>query len=242
LDSCLFRDRLLGVPGHSLSVEIASLKLCFLAMLQPAASSEVLAHWRYSPDEWRDFISHETKHYHKIFKTLKYSIIIVVVVVVLVVTSLLLIPLLWLGSEFGEKVLAPPLAIAILAGIFVIVLGGIWLVQRDKFARLCAKAGDVYITLNEVNMNGIRFDWGYEELGWRLLSVERQIISIVGKPAKSMEIIEITCRPHYISSMSEPETKVCRIPIPAGNKAEAERVLERLLSMKNFIAKTDESA
>lgn len=83
-------------------------------MLQAPTSSEALAHWRYAPDEWRDFVSYEAEQYEKRLKSARYFIIIVILIAVPVVTLLLWVPL-WLGNRWGGDVWGPAFAVTVVA-------------------------------------------------------------------------------------------------------------------------------
>ncbi len=207
-------------------------------MLPTAASSEVLAHWQYTPDEWRDFLHYEAKQYEKFFKSLRNGIIVIIIIAVALVIALLLIPLWLMGSLWGSDVYGPVFGVTFVAGLSLAGLGIAWRVQRHKLSRFGAHAGDVYIMLNGVNINGVWFDWGYGEFGWRLRHVGRQTIAV--GPAKSMKILEFKCVAYNRGSrLSNRVDKACRIPVPGGKETEADRIIERLFDPQNFFP-TDE--
>jgi len=204
-------------------------------MLPTAASSEVLAHWHYTPDEWRDFVHDEAKQFEKVFKSLRYGIIGIIVIAVPLVIALLLIPLWLMGSKWGPDVYGPVFGVTFFAGFFLAVLGIVWYLQRHKLSRLRARAGEVYIMLNGVNTNGVWFGWGFSELGWRLRDVRRKTIST--GPAKSMEVLEFKCAAHDSHALNRRAARAWRIPIPAGKGAAADRIIERLFAAMKSSAK-----
>lgn len=206
-------------------------------MEQSPAYSEVLAHWQYTPEEWRAFVSYEAKQFEKGVRLMKKYLFITIAGTVLLALTLLLIPLLWLGTWRGEDVWGPVIGVICLGGFFLVIIGIVWLAQRVRLARLFSQMGDVYLVPRGIKLNGVWFSWGYEKSGWRLRHIERQTISV--GPAQRMEVLEFKCVSYYASHKGgglREIPKALRIPVPTGKETEADRIIERLLDAKNFLA------
>lgn len=165
-------------------------------------------------------------------KSARFFIIIVILIAVPVVTLLLVGPL-WFGYELREDVWGPAAAVAIFAGIFIAVGVIVWALERHKISQLSEHAGDVVLTLDGINTNGVWFGWNRGELGWRLRHIGRTFISV--GPARSMEVLEFKCTRYDSHSLSRRAVKSWHVPIPRGKESEADRIIERLFATINFV-------
>lgn len=205
-------------------------------MLQPPTSPEVLAHWRYAPDQWREFVNCEAIQYEKRLKSARVFIIVVSLITVLAVTLLLAVPL-GLGFPWREDVYGPPIAVIVIAVLLLTVGGAVWASQRHKLSLLRNSTGDVFITLDGVNTNGVWFGWKREVIGWRLRHIGRKTISVGS--ARSMEVLEFKCAAYNSHSLNRRVVKAWRIPIPPGKEIEADRIIERLFAGINFLPEVE---
>lgn len=204
-------------------------------MLQTSAPSETLAHWHYTPNDWREFVNYELQAQMKIYKSYRNGFIGIIVVAGLIMVSLVLIPFLTMGIIWRADVWGPVIGVAFVAGILLAVVGIYWLLSRHKISRLKLSTGNVYITLTGVSVNGVWFNWGYEKFGWRLHNVRRKTLAVV--EGRKIEILEFKCSAHNRGSrVNEHMSKAERVLIPAGKDTEAERIIERLLAEKNRFA------
>jgi len=207
-------------------------------MLQSSATSETLAHWHYTPNEWRDFANYELTEHRKIYKSYRNWFIGIIVVAGFIMISLVLIPFLMLKpweSIWRTDVWGPVFGVAVVTGIFLAAIGIYWLLLWNKSSSLRLPSGEVYITFTGVSVNGVWFNWGYEKVGWRFHNVKRKTITVV--EGRNIEILEFKCSAYNRGSkLNQNLVKAERILIPEGRMAEAERIIERLLAEKNRFA------
>lgn len=186
-------------------------------------SSEILAHWRYAPDEWRAFIEYEKKALRReIRQTLPAFFLYAVVVISLIA----------LVAAFVDGLATGALVLLLIpfAGLFLLFATGVHLlIKRGEQAKFEATAGDVQITFYGVNTNGVWFGWDYEENPWRLQSVRRlkQSAAAVGV---ELEILEFTCvgTIKHVKGGRQRAAKKWRVPVPRGKEREADFVIQRL--------------
>lgn len=192
-------------------------------MLSPPALPEALAHWRYTPDEWRDFTDHEGESNRFELSDLltKYLNFVVAGAAVLLVV----------GAAAGG-IAGAAVVLAMVGGFFLLVT----LLHRAARAStqrgLEARAGEVLITRDGVCTNGMWFGWGPRDPAWRLRVVRRGTAPTA--LGKTMGVLEFKC----VGSVSlrggrVPVDKEWRVPVPAGREAEADAVVTRLLAAQH---------
>jgi hypothetical protein len=189
-------------------------------------SSEILAHWYYEDDLWRDFLEYDSTIYKGSVRAAKHFffgfLILTVVVVFLIVSITLLVT-----KEWNFDLLGPAIAFGFLGWIFIITGGIFWLYRRDRMNRLQSRTGEVIISLEGIDANGVEFNWGFGAFDARFDKVERKTVSAVS--GKSFEILEFFTVHHTTNSDGRwRENFEMRLPIPFGKEAEAERVVSRL--------------
>lgn len=195
---------------------------------------EVLAIWNYQPDLWRDFIKYESGIYKGSVRKAKHLFFAALIVTfgtpiqTAIVTFLVM-------DNWNYKVLNPALGFAFVGWIFVVLTGILWLYRRNRFNRLQARTGEVVISLNGINANGVDFNWDFLAFGVRFNKVERKDVSIeLGKKIGILEFHTVNYANvrHYKWEYFE-----MRVPIPFGKESEAERVISRL---RTHLAKTNQ--
>ena len=208
-------------------------------MSQSSVPPETLAHWQYSPHDWRAFVNHELQAQMKIYKSYKHGFIGIIIVACLIMISIVLIPYWTVGIIWRADVWCPVFGVAFVAGILLVVVAIYWLLSRNKISRLKSLTGDVYITLNGVSINGVWLNWGYEQRGWRFRNVRRKTIMVAD--GMNLEILEFKCSAIHGGDTKNARGKVKaeRIPIPIGREAEAERIIEQLLAERDRFAEKD---
>jgi hypothetical protein len=197
-------------------------------MIQPEKSSDVLAHWKFEPDLWRDFLEYESKIYKGSVRAAKHLFFGWIIFTIVVIFLISFIPFLVMG-KWDSKYLQPVGGIGAVAGIFILLAGALWLYRRERMKRKAAQTGEAVISLNGVSTNGVDFNWDYLKPLVCFEKVERKRISVT--PQKSFEILEFfTVNYPKINRQRLRETFECRIPIPFGKEREAEIIMTRLRS------------
>src|SRR6185437_3108781 len=107
-------------------------------MPDPTSSAEVLAHWRYSPEFWQDFVEYESNVYSRSVRSARHFMIATAIVAILLIVPLVSIPL-YLGYPLNSNILGPAFGIAVLAVIFLIVGFIMSSFRRQKITKLEAK-------------------------------------------------------------------------------------------------------
>jgi hypothetical protein len=195
----------------------------------------MLAHWRYTLEEWHAFVGQEGRQLQKGLRSVRYFIAAVVVTAAVAVASLLLIPTLALGGRWDEGVWGPPLGVAVVAGLLLAVALALWATQKRRLSRLNAGPGDVIITPEGVDTNGVWFGWKGAGSGWRLRHIGRK--TVPAGDGKSLEVLEFKCaaRNEPGRNLSGRVVKAWRVPVPRGKEAEADRIARQLLAAQNFL-------
>ncbi len=198
-------------------------------MSQQPASSEVLAHWHYPPELWRDFVQYESGIYRKSIRSARYFIIGTIIVTIILIILFSVVPFLVTG-KFDSNIWGPAFGIGFIAAICLVIGFVVLRMRKEKIARLAAKAGEVVIALNEININGLSFNWNYgESSGWQFLAAGRKTVAV--DPLKKMEILELKFVT-FIPSKNTPQRDEAqwRVPVQMGHEAEADRIVARLHS------------
>ena len=192
-------------------------------MLRPHAQPETLAHWRYTPDEWRAFTGHERDvHRFELSDLLtKHLHLIVIIAVVFVVGG---------GAAGG---VGGAVIVAVMGGVFFLLVTLFHKAMR-MYAQssLEARPGEVYITHNGVWTNGMWFGWGARDPAWRLRVVRRETVPV--ETGATMDVLEFKCVGTVpLRGGKVPIDKGWRVPVPAGKKAEADAIVTRLLGAQH---------
>jgi hypothetical protein len=198
-----------------------------MGMTRSPEHQEVLAHWHYEPELWRDFVQYESGLYRKSVRSARYFIIGTGIGTVALITLFSLIPLL-VTKKFDSGIWGPAFGIIVIAAICLAIASIFLLIRREKITKLKAKTGEVRLTLNELNINDIVFSWNYGEAsGWQFLDAERKPVSVT--PLKSIQILELKFVT-FIPSKNTPQREEgeWRVPVQSGKESEADRVVERL--------------
>lgn len=180
-------------------------------------SSEVLAHWHYTPDEWREFVEHEKGvrgdeiggFFQKIIPYIA-AIIIVMMIAALISGALAAIVFVFLLA----------------AGFAVFAVGIHWLIRQNELSTLKSRAGEVRITIYGVNTNGFWFDWEFEGDRSRFQSVKCLNAHTATGRLNFLEfkcLVKIKVRGTY-----QTFDKLWRVPIPNGREEEADILIQRL--------------
>jgi hypothetical protein len=207
--------------------------------MSQSVTSDALAHWHYTPDEWQDFVSCELKTQMKSYRSLKIGFTGIIVAAGLIMSLLVLIPFLMMGKYqtiWRGDVWGPVFGVAVLTGILLLVLGIYFQILKNKINRLKSLSGDVLITLNGVSIDGGWFNWKFGSTGWRFHNVRRKTIDLAN--GRKLEILEFKITALDPMNASNARGKVAseRIPIPKGKEAEAENIINRLEAEKNRFA------
>jgi hypothetical protein len=191
-------------------------------------SSEILAHWRYEPDLWRDFAEYESRVYRKSVRSALHFIYGTVTGAAVLIALVALVPL-FVTGKWNSSIWGPAFGIGVVAAIFLAIGVVVWWMRREKMARFRAETGEAVITLHDIDVNGAGFSWGYGDTGWRLIGAGRK--SIDATPLKRIQVLElkfitrIPAHPAPIEDLAE-----WRVPIQSGKEPEADRVIEHLMA------------
>lgn len=193
--------------------------------------SETIAHWRYTPEEWRRFDLYEGRHFQKMIRQSKTAL---VVLLILTIIALLGVP------AFGLLGIVP-WDRYMLTGVGVIVMAGgglmgivaiVWVMQKSKLSTLMADTGEVIITLTGISTSGIWHHWNFDDVLGRRFHDARTMTVRQGKPDE-MTLLEVRTIANTISGRSSRQVVAsCRVPIPEGKRHEAETIVARILTEK----------
>jgi hypothetical protein len=209
-------------------------------MYEPEASPEILAHWRYAPDEWQRFVEYEKQmRGGEVGRTLPKMILGVVVVLSLmtIVAAISSPDFLDLRGGLGGIIII----FFVITAFLLIVSAIYWLVKRGEMSTLRSRLGEAQITLYETNINGLRFDWEFDGNRSRFLSVKRQSIqSATGE----INLLEFKCLTRIsVRGVYETFDRVWRVPIPRGGEREADFVIQRIYAARaNFLHSQNSSS
>lgn len=197
-------------------------------MPQQPASSEVLAHWHYPPELWRDFVQYESGVYRKSIRSARHFVIGTIVVSLILIILFSVIPFLVTG-KFDSNIWGPAFGISIIAEVCLLAGVLVLKARKKKFAELAAKPGEVIIKLDQIKINDLSFEWSYGETGWQFLDAERKTVAV--DPLKKMEILELKFV-IFVPSKNTPQRDEAewRVPIEMGHETEADRIITRLRS------------
>jgi hypothetical protein len=203
--------------------------------MDQSSTPEILAHWQIPAEVWQNFVSDELRTQLKTLRAYRKWFFVVIAVSLLIMAVFVIVPYLIYGAwEWGEDVYGPVFGVALIAGIFLFIIGIFWLMQRNKIALLKTPTGDVRIMLDGVRVNGFWFNWVYEQGGWQLKKVSRRIIDKGG--GINSEILEFDFFSRDPGGDIEYQEKTERVPVPPGKSAEADAVVRRLEAEINRFA------
>ncbi|MCY7347784.1 MAG: hypothetical protein LH614_16420 [Pyrinomonadaceae bacterium] len=182
-------------------------------MAQKNSNPKLLAHWRFTAEQWREFSYYENlESEHRSFVDLRMVII------------------------FGAAILGFISVIALVKGglsAFLLVGGGgilfvgfCYLIHRlvrlDAKQKLQSVTGDVKITTRNVYVNDVLFfDWGK---GWGLPLIEKDYLYIGDR---KLLLLNFSCRRIVRRSRDEIK-KHCMVPVELGKESEADAVIKEL--------------
>ena len=115
-------------------------------MSNDSSKSNILAHWKYEPDLWRDFLEYESRIYKGSVRAAKHLFFGLIIFTIVVIFLILFIPFLITG-EWNSRYLEPAGGIGVVAGLFILLAGALWLYRRERMRPLTAKTGEVIISL-----------------------------------------------------------------------------------------------
>ncbi len=206
-------------------------------MMQPSTSAEVLANWRYTPEEWRRFGNYEGRHWRKLMKQSRTCIF---VFLALTIIALAIIPI------FGALRIVPWDRYMIGAAFLILIFGCgfvgiciiVWLIQRSKYSIFMAGNGEVTITLTGINTSGTWHNWNYGDWRYNRFHDARTMTISEGKP-NQMELLEVrTVARTAVGGTGAGVRDVissCRVPIPYGKRSDAERMVGLFSAQKERV-------
>jgi hypothetical protein len=192
-------------------------------MIECDPEAEVLARWRYTPDEWRVFTENERgTHEFEVGDTITKNLpLIVIGGAISVVMGVLA------GGLSGLIVV-----MVLVVGFLVIVTAIHQLMRKVTQQRLEAENGEVWIMPDGVCTNGMWFGWAARDPNWRLRIVRRK--TIYSNAGNGLEILEFKCLGSVlIRGTRTTIDKEWRVPVPRGKESEADAIVTRILSTQH---------
>lgn len=177
---------------------------------------ETIVHWRYEPDEWRQFLLFDKRKRQT--QDARQALVISLILVVALLASL------FIGS------LSAFAGVAIFAAIITAAIAVHFLInnqrQKQMESTVGESAGGVYITPTGILTNGVWFDWG-DDTPWRLTTVTPVLRDMgVRLPPNVPNYIEFKCHGRAAGRHRVKVDKKWRVPVPRGREDEARRVFE----------------
>lgn len=201
-------------------------------MSEQNASSEILAHWHYAPDEWREFVEYEKDiRGNEIGDFFRDNIFYIAAV----------IAVLMIGALMSGDLAAIVLIFLLVAGFLAVVSAIHWLIRQNELSTLKARAGEVQITIYGINTNGLWFDWEFEGNHSRFQSVKRlNSYTATGK----LNFLEFKCLVKIkVRGTYQTFDKKWRVPVPRDKEHEADVVIKRLYAAQaTFLQANDISS
>ncbi len=199
-------------------------------MTRDPKSSEILAHWHFSPEEWREYVEYE-----KEFRQNEFGDFFQKAMPYIVATGIVIMLLTLLSSELA--------AIFI---VFVFVAGFLgfaclihWLIRQNELSAMNSRPGEVQITIYGVSTNGLWFDWEFEGNRIGFKSARRLNAHTITGKLNYLEFncpVKIRVKGKYIKL-----EKRWRVPIPNGREAEADLVIQRLYQARATFSQSTDS-
>ncbi len=199
-------------------------------MREPSTSSEILAHWRYRPGEWKKFGAYESRHWQRVLKQSRTGFFVLLAFTFI---ALLLVPIFGLAGivPWDRYMLMAVFLILLFGGAFMGIAVVVWMMQKSKLATLTADSGDVSISTTGISMSGASNDWNFGDLRGHRFYDARTMTIADGKPDQ-MELLEVRTIAYTVGHSNRDVITSLRVPIPSGKRAEAERIVERLITEK----------
>lgn len=192
---------------------------------------ETIAHWHYTPEEWRKFGAYEGRHYHKVIRQTRTAFFVFLALTLLALGA---VPVFgWLKIVPWDRHMFTAVFVILGTGGFFLGIGAVvWFMQKSKLSTLTAATGEVIITLTGISTSGIWHYWNFEEaLGHRFYDARAMTIG-EGTP-NQMELLEVRTIANTLSGkVARDVISSCRVPIPANRRAEAEGIVARIKSEK----------
>jgi hypothetical protein len=188
--------------------------------------SEIVAHWRYAPDEWHNFVMDEKKEVGREIRQTLPKLFLYALAVILPISAFVF----FLNDL--ESAAAVLLFIPVVGGFLLFCTGIHYLIKKSEQIRFESKTGEVQITLCCVNRNGVIFNWGFETKPCRLKTIKR--LKHFGDNGIQFEFLEFICACRIAAPRGGfmMVDKKCRVPIPRGKEREADFVIQRLYKAK----------
>lgn len=193
--------------------------------------SEPIAHWQYTPDEWRRFGLYEGRHFQKMIRQSKKALLVLLILTIL---ALFVVP------AFGFFGFVPWDRYMLTAVFVILIFGGglmgiavvVLMMQKSKLSTLTATTGEVIITLNGISTSGIWHYWNYEDSLGRRFHDTRTMTINEGKPDQ-FDLLEVRTIANTLSGkVARDVISSCRVPIPKGKRAEADSIVARIIAQK----------
>jgi len=163
--------------------------------------ADLLAHWIYSPEEWRRFAELE----YQTEKKEKRALYILVAVITAVIGAGFLI----FADEGGFAVAA------VLAGLLVLLAGVAFLVPQLNHRRNLRNPGEVLISPTAAYVTGAFHSW-------TMLGARMESINLVDGDPLTISIV------YSAPSRQGRDSCALRIPVPKGKREDAERLVSAL--------------
>jgi hypothetical protein len=168
------------------------------------AGKDLLAHWRYQPDEWQSYIDVERQE-----QTRQNTWLLVV----MAVWAFFFGGLCWVTDrEAGRLVFYIMLGLVLLLGMVAFGL------PRLRYQRQRRGPGEAWITPKTIYIGGVLVRWDF--WGTRLESV--QWIAPQGNGLASLAF-KVS-----FPSRAGRQTQMVRVPVPRGREAEARKIIEQI--------------
>lgn len=200
-------------PAHKSGVGLNTLYRAEALSATPADSrlSNVIAHWQFDAQEWRQFLDFDRKKRQN--EDTRQAFVIAIILVLAFAAAL------FIGAVqafAGLLIFAGIIGLGVLAHFFLQA-------RREKQMETAGAdgSGEIYITPEGVWTNGVWFDWG-EDTAWRLATVTPVLASMGVRLAPGVpSYIEFRCRGRAPGRHRVRVDKKWRVPVPAGKQDEA---------------------
>jgi len=197
------------------------LKYLINMKLTENSKSNVLAHWHFTNEQWREYLYYEKLDFESnTFVDLRMILTsgIAVISIIAIIG----------GAKGGPAVF---LLVLILGTVFFGFCYLIhWLVRKSAEQQLQKQTGEVKITKLGVDINGVTFNWRGH---WSLPEIYKEHIYI---GEEKMLLLNFRCTGSIaVKGGREPVEKKCLVPVQLGKEAEADFVIAEIT--ENFFKK-----
>lgn len=179
------------------------------------SNDEPLAHWRFTEEQWREFLYYENIEFESRALVDLRSVLMFAIGVVFIIAVL--------GGAKGGAA----------AFLFILAAGALFLgfsIAIHRLVRWSSKesmksrpTGEVLIHSRFVNLNGAIYDWRGR---WSLPQIDKSCIYVGGE--KMLTLAFTTKSWVMIRGTREPIEKNFLVPVPFGKEAEADEVIRRI--------------